>query len=436
MEASRIVSRVLAEQAPDMEAWEQAILTASLAAGAKSLGTILAVIGGGRRAEPVVCACGQRMASAGLRTKQVITLLGDIAFPRSLFVCPRCGASRFPADQALDIERTGFSPGVRRLMARAGAKHSFVEAEDDLRVYARISVGRRDIERVSEDVGRKIEASQARQAVEPPQVRPPIPVMYIEYDGTEAPMRKSELAGCKGKLPGTPPKGREVKVGCVFTQATVDENGYPVRDEDSTTYIAGIESSTLFGDRIYHEAVRRGLDLAGRVVVLTDGANYNRTIRETHFAQALHIVDLYHAREHLTTLMDLLHLDPPTRETWSDKLDQGWIENLTQAATRILPIRGKRRSLAAKEIRFFQKNAERMRYAAFRSQGLFVGSGVIEAACRTVVCRRCKNPGMFWSRRGAHAILQARCSILSGRFDADWEEITGNRTLTGTKTAA
>jgi hypothetical protein len=430
------VSCVLAEQAPDMEAWEQAVLTASLAAGAKAMETILAVIGGGRRTEPVVCACGHRMESVGLRTKQVVTLLGDAVFPRSLFVCPRCGASRFPGDQALDMEHTGFSPGVRRLMARAGAKHSFVEAEDDLRVYARISVGRRDIERVSENVGRQIEASQTRLAVEPPEGCPPVPVMYIEYDGTAAPMRKGELTGRKGKTPGTDPKGREVKVGCVFTQTTVDESGYAVRDENSTTYVAGIESSTFFGERIYCEAVRRGLDLARRVVVLTDGAAYNRTIRDTHFHRALHIVDLYHAREHLTDLTDYLRIDPPVRETWSGWLDQGRIEDLAGAATRALPLRGQRRGLAIREIRYFQKNAERMRYAAFRSQGLFVGSGVIEAACRTIVCRRCKNPGMFWSRRGAHAILQARCSILSGRFDADWEEMTANRATPRSNPAA
>lgn len=423
LEASRIVERVIAEKVPDMEAWEQAVLTASLAAGARALETILATLGGGRRAEPIVCACGRRMDSVGLRTKQVVSLLGSVAFPRSLFVCPDCRASVFPGDHTLDIEHTGFSPGVRRLMARAGAKHSFVEAEDDLRVYAHIAVDRRDIERLAEDVGRQIEAHRTRHAAQPPDTCLPVPIMYIEYDGTAAPMRKGELVGRKGKQPGSDPKGREVKVGCVFTQTTVDEYGYAVRDEASTTYVAGIESSTFFGERIYNEAVQRGIERAGRVVVLTDGAAYNRTIKDTHFHQALHIVDLYHAREHLTDLMDLLRLELPARKPWSDFLDEGRIEDLADAATQALPNRGPRRRIAIKEIRYFQKNAERMRYALFRSQGLFVGSGVVEAGCRTVVGCRCKKPGMFWSRSGAHAILQTRCSILSGRFDADWEDV-------------
>jgi hypothetical protein len=406
-----------------MEAWEQALLSACLTAGAKALERVLASVGGGRQPHPVVCACGTRMESVGQRGKETKTLLGDIAFSRSLFVCPACHGSCFPADRLLDIEHTGFSPGVRRLMARAGAKTSFAEAEEDLRVYAHVDVDARDIERVTEAVGLSIEAVRTRQAAPPPAPAATIPVMYVEYDGTAAPMRKAELAGRKGKRPGTEPKGREVKVGCVFTQTTVDENGYAVRDEASTTYVAGIESSTLFGERIYAEAVARGVEAARRVVVLTDGAAYNRTIKDTHFSDAQHIVDLYHAREHLTSLADNLRLDLPLRQAWSDVLDDGNVAWLTQAATAALPRTGARRRLALKEIRFFDRNAERMRYASFRAQGLFVGSGVIEAGCKSVVGGRLKKPGMFWSRRGAHAVLQARCSILSQRYDSDWEDL-------------
>ena len=418
-----------------MEAWEQAILTACLTAGAKVLEGVLASIGGGRRTHPVICDCATRMKSVGQRSKGVKTLLGGIVFPRSLFVCPACGASRFPADRLLDIEHTGFSPGVRRLMARAGAKTSFVEAEEDLRVYAHVDVNARDIERVTEAVGLEIEAVRTRQAGIAPAPTAPMPVMYVEYDGTAAPMRKAELAGRKGKHPGGEPKGREVKVGCVFTQTTVDENGYAVRDEASTTYVAGIESSNLFGERIYAEALARGIEAARRLVVLTDGAAYNRTIKETHFSNAQHIVDLYHAREHLNALADNLRLPLPHRKAWSDTLDEGNVEGLTQAATAVLPRHGARRRLALKEIRFFNSNAQRMRYASYRAQGLFVGSGVVEAGCKSVVGGRLKRPGMFWSCRGAHAVLQARCSILSRRYDSDWEDLSPARTPTASPAA-
>lgn len=405
-----------------MEAWEQAVLAVALGAGARALETVLSSVGVGRRKDPVRCACGETMRSVGVRNKQVTTVLGTVTFRRSLFVCPSCGATCFPGDRALDMEHTGFSPGLRRMMARAGARGSFVEAEEDLRVYAHVEVDRRDIERVAEDVGRQIEACAGRRAPSADRPTAPIPLLYVSYDGTAAPMRKDALHGCKGKRTGEDAKGREVKVGCVFTQTAVDDDGFAVRDENSTSYVAGIESSTFFGDRIYAEAVARGSEQARRIVILSDGAAYNKTIAQTHFPGALHIIDLYHAREHLSELGDTLRISPPLRDRWSDLLDAGNIEALAQAARTLLPRSGRRRTLAQKQICYFEKNTHRMRYADFRAQSLFVGSGVVEAGCRTVVGLRCKKPGMFWSRAGAHAILQTRCSLLSRRYDADWDD--------------
>ena len=70
---------------------------------------------------------------------------------------------------------------------------------------------------------------------------------------------------------------------------------------------------------------------------------------------------------------------------------------------------------------FFERNAERMRYARFRAQKLFVGSGVVEAGCKTVIGRRLKMSGMFWTIRGANAIIALRCNRLSGKFEDYWE---------------
>lgn len=72
-------------------------------------------------------------------------------------------------------------------------------------------------------------------------------------------------------------------------------------------------------------------------------------------------------------------------------------------------------------IGYFTGNRERMRYATFRQQGLFVGSGVIEAGCKTIVGHRLKQSGMRWSLRGANAIIALRCAQLSGRWEEFWE---------------
>jgi hypothetical protein len=74
------------------------------------------------------------------------------------------------------------------------------------------------------------------------------------------------------------------------------------------------------------------------------------------------------------------------------------------------------------EIAYFEKNKHRMRYAEFRRQGLFVGSGVVEAGCRTVIGQRLKQSGMHWTVRGANNIIALRCCILSNRWEDFWEQ--------------
>jgi hypothetical protein len=95
-----------------------------------------------------------------------------------------------------------------------------------------------------------------------------IPILYISYDGTGVPMTQGELTGRKAKQADGSAKTREAKLGCVFTQATTDAKGFPVRDCDSTTFVGAIESAEVFGSRVYGEAVRQGLSKAQQVVVL------------------------------------------------------------------------------------------------------------------------------------------------------------------------
>ncbi|MFO7870505.1 MAG: hypothetical protein R6V03_03630 [Kiritimatiellia bacterium] len=224
----------------------------------------------GRHDVPVRCSCGQTMHSRGIRTKKLICTLGPLSLDRSLFRCPACGKTVFPADRLLDVEHTGFSPGVRRWMARAGSRTSFVEAEEDLNVYTGLNINRRDIERIAEKVGQQIDTWQSRQdeylLKTSPAKASPIPVLYVSFDGTGIPMRKEELLGRIGKGADGKAKGREVKLGCIFTQTTTNEEGYPVRDDNSTTYVGAIESSAFFGQRIYAEALRRGLDSSQKLV--------------------------------------------------------------------------------------------------------------------------------------------------------------------------
>jgi hypothetical protein len=392
---------------------------------------MLAEHGSGRREEAVVCRCGRRMESRGKRRKELRTILGPVVYERSMFQCPGCGATRYPGDEALDVVGTTRSPGLRRMMARAGSQSTFKDGRDDLRIYAGLEVSAKDVERVAERIGREMdtwsrEERQRIPAEDGPEPAKDIPLMYISYDGTGVPMRPEELLGIKGKQADGSAKTREAKLGCVFTQTVIDEQGDPIRDPESTTFVGSIETAEAFGWRIYGEARRRALSRAQRVVILGDGAEWVKNLAEMHFPQGVSIIDLYHAREHVSALCRTLFGSNEKkmercRERWWALLDAGRVETIIFQARRYLPEEPEPKKAAEAEMRYLDKNKERMRYTEFRAQGLFVGSGVVEAGCKTIIGQRLKQSGMEWSVRGANAIIALRCVMKSNRLEDYWE---------------
>ena len=418
----------------DLEALEVALRRAVLEAGANALEDFLENVGVGRQPEPLRCRCGAKMRSIGVRPKQVQTLLGWLSFERSVYRCPDCGKTRCPGDEELGIKRTSRSPGVQRQLARLGSKEPFREVAQDMCELAGVRLSRKDAERVAEAVGIEMEAWQARERqalrfaeAPPPEAPKTIETLYVEFDGTGVPMVPHEVAGRKGKQADGSAKTREAKLGCVFTQTYLDDKGRPVRDPDTTSFVGAIESCEPFGVRIYGEAVRRGLFEAKRVVCLGDGAQWVKNLAALHFGHAQFIVDFYHAKEHVGDLCRALFgantkLLNRCRDRWVDYLEQGEIERIVDQARSFLPKDPRAGKDARTQIGYFDKNKEHMRYAAFRQQGLFIGSGVIEAGCKNVIGHRLKQSGMEWTVRGANSIIALRCTVLSSRAEDFWEQ--------------
>lgn len=419
----------------DLEAVETALRAAVLAAGGKVLGDMIAGLGCGRRSQPLMC-CGVEMESKGIETKTLLTMLGPVLFARSRFECPQCGKARYPGDEELDVVATTRSPGVRRMMGRAGSKSTFKEGRDDLKIYAGLTVSAKDVERIAEGLGEQVEgwlAHERKTLLKQEQPSNPgevIPIMYVSYDGTGVPMIPRELKGRRGKQADGTAKTREVKLGCVFTQTTTDEAGLPVRDPHSTSFVGAIETAEDFGQRIYAEAVRRGLLSARKVVILGDAARWIHGLADEYFPGAVQIIDLYHAREHVSDLCRLLFSPNEKlvfrwRTRWWTSLDEGKVEKIIVQAQSRLPKDKEIKEKVQKEIHYLTENMDRMRYADFRAQGLFVGSGVVEAGCKTIIGQRLKQSGMEWSVHGANAIIALRCLILSGRWEDFWEARCG-----------
>jgi len=418
----------------DLEAVEMAVRSALHRAGAAALTELLQFPAPPTEQRSVPGACGHRAHYRELRSKPVLTVVGKVETLRPYYLCPHCHTGQFPADIELDIENTEFSPGVRRMQALVGQQAPFDHGRQQLKLLADLEVTTKGVERTAEALGENIAAREQEQMQQALQLHLPaavgkeaIPILYVQMDGTGVPVVKKETVGRPGKTEGQPSHTREVKLGCVFTQTTWDPHGYPLRDPDSTTYTGAIETAEEFGRRLYGEAWRRGWGRAGKKVVMGDGAEWIWNLAAQHFPGALQIVDLYHARQHLWELVRRLHPhDEAKRKAWMKVhqrrlLDQGKIEKLTGALRSIVSTNPEVVDKLRIEADYFERNASRMRYPQFRRQHLFVGSGVIEAGCKTVVGSRLKQSGMFWTVRGANAIVALRCCHLNGRFEDYWE---------------
>jgi hypothetical protein len=417
----------------DLEAVEMAMRAAMHRAGASALSQLLRDDPPGPDERAVPCPCGHKAGYREMRGRRVLTAVGEVELWRAWYLCPHCHNGQCPADADLDIEKTNSSPGVRRMLALVGSEMPFDHGRRQIELLAGLDVTAKALERTAEAIGADIAAGEQREIQRALQLNlpivlgQPIPILYVEMDGTGVPARKTETEGRSGKVSGQPAHTREAKIGSVFTQTTWDKEGYAIRDPDSTTYVAAIESAGEFGPRLYLEAWNRGWERAEKKVVIGDGAEWIWNIADDHFPGAIQIVDIFHARQHLWDVARKLYPGQEAEQKlWmalhqDELLDEGKIEELVAGLRATDSINPELLEKIRTEADYFDNNKERMRYPKFRSQHLFIGSGVIEAGCKTIIGSRCKQSGMFWTVRGANAILALRCCNFNGRFEDYWE---------------
>ena len=406
-------------------------------AGASALTQLLQYDPPDQEHRAVPCPCGHRARYKELRSKTILTVMGSVEISRPYYLCPQCSEGQFPVDAELGIADLESSPGVRRMEAVVGSEMPFVKGCEPMKVLAGLEVPAKAIERAAEAIGAEIarrddrEIARAKQLILPAVTWQNIPIMYLLMDGVQIPAVAAATEGRLGRTDGQRARTRECKLGAVYTQTTTDKEGWPIRDPDSTTYVGAIETAEQFGLRIYTEAWRRGWEWAVIKIVMGDGAVWIWNQADLHFPGAVQIVDLYHARQHLWDVAALLYpYDAVAKKRWmvpmKDLLDHGRIELLVEWLREIAAQHAGTEPGLAEEIRkqadYFETNAERMRYPEFRQRGFFVGSGVIEAGCKSIVGVRLKQSGMFWTLRGANAIIALRCCRFNQRFEDFWDE--------------
>jgi hypothetical protein len=401
----------------DMAAIEEGLLQALMRDGCKMLEMFF-------EQHVPECAKQRREGERHYRKRhlQIHSVLGKFSLWRDYFYDGKQG--RAPLDEQLGL-KDGITPGLQRLMSRAGAMSgSFNLASDDLKAYSRLDVPGRSIQRMAAVTGPAVQSwLQNREPVKPD---PAPDVMYVSYDGTGIPTTKSETQGRKGKQTDGTSKGREVKLGCVFTQLRRVAGQPPDRDPDSTTYVASFDESDDFGGLIRREAILRGMAYAKKVVVLGDGAPWIWEVARVNFRDAVWILDIYHAFEHVNDMAALIYPQESANtghaRKWRKWIKAGKIDRFIKAISELANTMLHKKDEILKALNYFIKNHDRMLYANFRKHGYFIGSGVVEAGCKTVVGKRTKQSGMFWHIQGALNVLSTRCAVLGNLFDDYWKQ--------------
>jgi hypothetical protein len=379
------------------------------------------------------CGTGHQAEFVSYRDKTIDTVLGPVTVSRAWYHCGQCGHGLAPRDAELGTAGQTMSPGLRKMSARAAGAVPFTPGAGLVAALAGITLTGKRLGRHAEADGRAaaavIEAQAAAIAARTLVPLPPAGLpgkLYVAIDGTGVPMMTAETDGRPGKGEDGKARTREVKLACAFTQTTVDEDGYPVRDPHSSSYLATFAPAAGFGTLMAAEARRRGAGHVRQTAILGDGAHWIWNLASQHFPEATQIAGLYHAREHLHDLAKLLtFMLGDHHDGWlagrSEELDDGDIPALLSAA-RAFPLTGIKAGELDTALGYFETNAPRMRYKHFRSCGLFVGSGAVEAGCKAVIGQRLKLSGMHWSQPGATGILTLRCQQASGRWDEIWQQ--------------
>jgi hypothetical protein len=416
-----------------IEAAEMAIRAGLSRLGRGVLEDLLAT-DAGHRGQRVSCRAGHQAKFASYRDKTVDTVLGPVTLKRAWYHCEACGHGFAPKDAGLGVAGATMSPGLAKMSARAAAAVPFAPGAGLVGELAGIELTGRRLGRHAEADGAAAAAAiQAQAAAIAARTLAPLPPpaplpdkLYIAVDGTGVPMRAAETEGRDGKNADGKARTREVKLCCCFTQTTTDEDGRPIRDPASSSYLAAFAPAAGFGTLMAAEARRRGAARIRQLVFLGDGAHWIWNLASRHFPEATQVVDLFHAREHLHDLGKLLaFMLGSHHEEWLaarlGELDAGDIAGIISAA-RVFPLAGARAGELDTALGYFETNAHRMRYQHFRSLSMFVGSGAVEAGCKAVIGQRLKLSGMHWTCSGATGILTLRCQQASGRWEEIWPQ--------------
>jgi hypothetical protein len=355
------------------------------------------------------CPCGQRQKFVGYRGKAIVTLLGEVRLNRAYYHCRHCGKSSLPYDQQAGLGSAAASPGVAKAACLLGIEIPFGQAAQMLWELAGIRLSESTVGRLTGRAGAKADALEREEAQRMEQWKSP----------PEAPVAGRLYNSADGTMVHTLKKWQEVKTQVCYWK---DAQG-----KHQARYRSRLEGIEEFVGHAWALASRWGLEKCRQSVLIGDGAAWIWERLGPIFDESIQIVDWYHAAEHLWSCGKALHGEATEAcrvwvEAKKSLLWQGrrarLLEELQAEHDRV---RAKNKRAALGGLMTYVKNqGARLDYPRFRDQGLDIGSGTVESACRHVVQSRMKRAGTRWSISRAQAVMSLRCCRLNSQWDTFW----------------
>ena len=204
-------------------------------------------------------------------------------------------------------------------------------------------------------------------------------------------------------------------------QASVTAGGRGLLAEKVVVSWQG-EAAAL-GERLHHEALRRGLGRAVQIAAVGDGAPWIWNLVAGRWPQAVQVLDFYHASQHLWELGRAVQPQvekkvAPWVEQRLHRLRHGAEQAVLAGVARLQAGRGAAGKIVRREQNYFAGHAGRMAYATLEQRGWPIGSGAVESACRQKQCRY-KRPGQFWTTSG----LRHLCALEEARANGHWDQL-------------
>jgi Uncharacterised protein family (UPF0236) len=369
---------------------------------------------------PGACAqCGGRLRAVGLRPRTLLGLVGEYHLQRPYYACRTCGTPTSPLDARLGLGSGVLAPGLARVAAYEGSRSSFAEAASSLAEHHGVVVAVETVRALSEGLGALAEQDQQdRTTYAVPTARVPA-TLVVSMDGVYVPHRDGWY---EAKL------GRIAALGSLRRR---EVQAPPLRALGPSTYCIGLEATEAFWPRLMREAWRRGLGRGVRqVVLLGDGGEWIWVGGRAHLAlpgvQVIEILDFYHASAYLADVARLVFPACPVRQqTWlaavRHRLRHEGPTPVRRALTRLRPATPAAADRVRTALDYFTTHAPRMAYPRFTAQGLPIGSGMVESACKSVVQQRQVQAGMRWGQPGSQQIASLRALAHSGHWAAFWQ---------------